>query len=744
MQSLLYSYVATTLCLSAIAANAHAQSDNSNALNAVDIMTVIGTKMNANDISGSVVFIGPEELAKQSYTDINRVLLTVPGVNIQEEDGYGLRPNIGMRGSGGERSNKIVIMEDGVLMAPAPYSSPAAYYFPMTARMNAVEITKGPATVGYGPNTTAGAIHFFSTPIPDEASAKIRLFVSDQNRVQAHAWAGTRFDAGAFDVGVLLETYQDRAEGFKKIARGNTGFDIGDYVGKLGLYTKDGRHSLEFKYQRKNEISDETYLGLSDADFALTPYTRYAASQLDQMDNVHEIFQLTHSFNLNDNWSVTTIVYRTEFARNWYKLQDLPGGRSGCTNLSTILTNTAACDQELAILQGEQNSVDDVLRIRANNRAYYAQGIQTALGGRINIGRVQHDLVISARLHKDQVDRFQYQNRYRMDGGALVLTRANAPGTQANRLSDASALALYVEDRMDFGRLGVTAGLRFETVDSQQTRWSGPGRDTLTISRERSNSYDVWLPALSAKYDLTDALSVLGGVHRGFAAPSVGSPDDVSPEESTVFEGGLRYLGGQGMKLEAIGFFNDYSNMLGDCTNFATCQGGDIGDSNNAGEVNVIGLEVSGSVDLADIWAAQNSIPVSVSYSYTDTEFQNSFESDFDAWGNVLVGDELPYVPKNQLTISAGYITDNWGVNTLVNFVSKTRTRAGQGNIAAGDLIDGRTIVDASAYYALTDSVKLRIKAENLLDKIYAAARFPAGLRPGKPREVFAGVEIKF
>ena len=48
---------------------------------------------------------------------MNNLLGQVPGVNVYQEDGFGLRPNISLRGTSPERSSKITIMEDGVLMA---------------------------------------------------------------------------------------------------------------------------------------------------------------------------------------------------------------------------------------------------------------------------------------------------------------------------------------------------------------------------------------------------------------------------------------------------------------------------------------------------------------------------------------------------------------------------------------------------------------------------------------------------
>ena len=129
-------------------------------------VAIIGSKFNLKDIAGSAAFLDTQDIREHGVADVNRLLRRVPGVNLRQEDGFGLFPNISLRGVDAARNNKITIMEDGILTAPAPYSAPSAYYSPSTARMSGVEVLKGSSQVKYGPHTTGGAINFLSTAIP--------------------------------------------------------------------------------------------------------------------------------------------------------------------------------------------------------------------------------------------------------------------------------------------------------------------------------------------------------------------------------------------------------------------------------------------------------------------------------------------------------------------------------------------------------------------------------------------------
>ena len=214
-----------------------------------------------------------------------RVLRAVPGVYLQEEEGFGLRPNIGIRGSGLDRSARIALLEDGVLIAPAPYSAPSAYYFPTQRRMHSLEVLKGPASVVVGPRTTGGAINMISTPIPETTGGMIDLRVGDYNTNDAHLNFGNR--ARTFPGCSKLCRAKVTASRHRRTGRWRYRLRV---AGLHGQSSNVG--GFRFKLGYTEQTSDETYLGLTDADFAADPNRRYAASAGDVFDSEHEQYQV--------------------------------------------------------------------------------------------------------------------------------------------------------------------------------------------------------------------------------------------------------------------------------------------------------------------------------------------------------------------------------------------------------------------------------------------------------------------
>jgi Fe(3+) dicitrate transport protein len=571
--------------------------------NSMEHVAIVGSSDDVKKMSGSAYVVDSEELAKFEYSDIHRVLRQIPGVYVQQEDGYGLRPNIGIRGAGGSRSEKITLLEDGVLIAPAPYSGPSAYYFPTTGRMSAVEVLKGPESISQGPYTVGGAINLISTPIPSAASGELQLELGEDGESRVHAWYGD----SAEQYGWLVETHQHDADGFKQIDRSerDTGLNKEDYMVKLRLNSEQGAelyNQLDIKLQYSTEVSNQSYLGLTDSDFDADSNRRYGLSELDQMDNEHAGINVSHLIVFSEELSLKTTAYYNDFERDWFKLSG--GG-------SLIKQANAGDANAIGVLQGTIDSED--IAVKHNAREYESYGVQSTLTWKFEFAGMQHDLDIGGRWHEDEVDRFQPTEIYDQVNGSLVYQSTTQPSSSNNRVEQAEALSLFLVDHIALtDRLDITAALRYEDYETDQTRYGDLGRDA--ISSFASSSNDETLLGLGATYQVNDQWSLLAGVHQGFAPAGVASTDD--PEESTNYEAGVRF-NNERLSAEAIYFFSDYKNSVQYCT-FANPCGGQTAGSISQGEAEIVGLELLINYELSTHNAY--SMPLTFSYTYTDAE----------------------------------------------------------------------------------------------------------------------------
>jgi Fe(3+) dicitrate transport protein len=686
------------------------------------------------DLPGSAQALTAEELHRDhsAFTDVHKAVFRLPGVNVQEEEGFGLRPNIGMRGTGSERSSKITLMEDGVLIAPAPYTAPEAYYFPVTGRMESVEVRKGSSQIKYGPRTIGGALNLVSKPIPDrlQVSAAIGGGQHGTGRFQGSVGDSYR------NFGWLGQGYVIRTDGFKKVdGGGDAGYDLQDFLVKFRANTDpDARvyQAFTVKLGYYNQTSGSTYLGITDEDFGLTPNRRYAASQEDVFRGDQQQYQLQHYIQPSEALNVTTTFYRNDFRRNWYKLQSVLG-----EGIGTVMADPSAFVQELDILRGADSEAD-ALTLRANNRSYFGQGVQSVLGLRAGAGEVEHGIEVGVRYHADREDRFQNEDGFRMVGGRMERTSVGAPGSQANRVSDASAWAFYVQDAISIRRWTVTPGLRYETIGFESVDYGSadPTRSEPPVGA-RESRVAALIPGVGVNYSASGALDLFMGIHKGFGPTGARATDETEPERSLNYEAGARLRGG-GFEAQVIGFFSDYGNVLGRAT-LSNSENG-TGDIYNGGEVDVLGVEVMAQYD--PLVGSSLALPIRLAYTFTDAEFRSAFASDFEPWGVVEAGDKLPYIAPHQLQLDAGLEREHWFAKVDLRLQSPMRTAAGQGAIAAGEGTDGYAVVGFMGEYALTRWASAFVAGENLTDARYIVARRPAGPRPGLPRTISAGIRV--
>ncbi|MCA2977924.1 MAG: TonB-dependent receptor, partial [Myxococcaceae bacterium] len=565
-------------------------------------------------ITGSAVTLTQEDLERRELNDVHRVLGEVPGVYFREEDGLGLRPNIGLRGANPDRSAKVTLMEDGLLFAPAPYAAPAAYYFPLITRMVGLEVYKGPAAIRFGPQTIGGAINLRTREVPKAPLLGLDVALGSRFQARAHGVAAVGTDTW----GLLAEGVFLRDDGFKVLDRGgNTGFERSELMLKGRLSPGDAwRQQAEVKATLSFEDSRETYLGLSPEDFEASPTRRYATTALDRMQ--------WSRLSVTGRWSaqpmpwltLSAAAYRHSFARVWNRLDRFRRG-PGLYELLSRPVRGGLDGQYLQVLRGAEDSAgtDESLVVLNNGRAFVSQGVQLEAVARAATGPVQHELEAGLRFHHDEIRRNHTATGYAVVGGALSRDEVPVAQDALNRAL-ARAGALHLHDTMTWGRLLVSPGLRVELID---TAFS----DDLS-GRVARSLQAVPLLGVGAVVALPLGLNVFGGVHQGFSPVTPGQSRDVLPERALHAELGLR-APSRRRRLELVGFWSEYSNITGECTGSTGCLDDRINQQFNGGAARIVGLEALAS--LAVPLPGDVELVPQVTYTLTSARFLSDFTS---------------------------------------------------------------------------------------------------------------------
>jgi len=674
-----------------------------------------GRRETLERIPGSIEVIDPELLARSHPFNFSEALRKATGVNVRDEEGFGLRPNIGLRGLNPTRSSKVLLLEDGLFVTYAPYGDNASYYHPPIERFQSIEVMKGSSQIAYGPVTVGGVINYLTPAPPLHPSGYAMVTTGNRDFLDAKVAYGGTWGM----TGLLLDATRKQGDG----ARDNVYSEVNDFTLKL-VQTLGPRQTLTFKGNYYGEESNVTYSGLRQAEYEQDPRQNPFANDFFYGDRIGA--SATHSFLLRPDTLLTTQLYGMAFSRDWWRQSSNSGQRpndSADPNCGGMANLNATCGIEGRLRDYSHFGVDS--RVRFGHGLFGARS-EAELGG---------------RLHFEDQDRIQ-QN------GDGPTSRSGVTVEDNERKND--AYSLFVQNRTLLGDWTITPGVRVEGVSYERTNHLANGGAGVSGTTDLVQ----WVPGIGASYRIGAAGTAFGGVHRGWAPPrtedvirnATGGVVELDPELSWNYELGVRSEPSPGLRVDATWFRMDYENQVVP----ASVAGGQGATLTNGGKTRHQGFEMGARLDFGAAFSTPLDLFARVAYTFVPTaEFQGERFSNIPGSSTVSVeGNRLPYAPENLLNVSFGYKHSSGldlfleGVLVGEQFADDLNSLDPSADGQRG-LIPGYTLWNATASYDWEEiRSTLFVTVKNLTDELYIADRV-RGIVPGSPQLVQVGVRFR-
>jgi Fe(3+) dicitrate transport protein len=687
-----------------------------------------GTR-SGTESSGSAAVIDGRTLEESRVFNVNEALRKVPGVHVREEEGVGLRPNIGIRGLNPTRSTKTLLLEDGLPLSFAPYGDNASYYHPPIDRYESIEVSKGSQVIRFGPQTAGGVINYITPEPQKEFGGLVGLAAGTRGYLNAHVMATGN--------GAILDLYRKESDG----ARDNMHSRLDDLNFKWAGQLNDD-HKLVLRATYFKEYSQLTYSGLTQAEYTNLG-ARYNPFKNDFFDASRTGLSATHEVRLNADTKVLTSVYGAYFDRDWWR-------QASDTGTSGTALNCQGQDGGLR-LSGTgltDNQLNDC-KMQGRLRQYTTMGIDSRLSTKHQAFGLGNALEVGFKLH------YEHQRRRQQNYDKYTdYLSGQGMKTAENQLRQTEAISAFLSNRAEFNeRLAVTPILRIENIRNKRTFYAADANavgdaDSGTFTR----SFTEVIPGIGATYQLDHLNVIYGGMHKGFSPPRVedsfaqsGASVDLNSEKSINMELGVRSRPTDNLNFDVAFFRNDFSNLV--------AVGSIAGGSTNYSEGKALmqGIEASGQLDRL-IPQIEGNLFSRLSMTYLPTAEQSSTFNRPGGAGTIAgtgAGKRLPYAPEFLLNLTLGYrAPSNWNARAEYVFIGKqysdfanTVTPSATSNGQTG-LIDAYGIWNVVTNYTV-GSATLFITAKNLTNQTYIVDR-TRGIQVGMPRTLQAGIKYAF
>ena len=687
---------------------------------AVTSMEVLGQSTEALlETPGSVFLLDRREVRESHAMDANEVLRRIPGVVVNEQSGpVGMRLNIGIRGLNPDRSRSVLMLEDGLPVAIAPYGEPEMYYSPQIDRMSHVEVVKGSGQILYGPQTVGGVINFVTPEPPARLHGEFDLQGGQRGFFTGFGSIGSSSEDQK--VGWLMNYLHKRGDGWRDFF-----FNIDDLNTKFIMKPSDA-HTFTLKAGYYDENSNSTYLGLTTPMFLADPNQNPVATDFLKVRRFNGSLSHTVALNANTIWSSSLFGYTT--VRDWARA-NFDRADAGRSYLGVFGDRT--------IPGGAIFLRNDSLN---RNRQFGVYGAQTGVSTQKSWGGMRHAIDAGVRYVAERMDDQQVE-------GSAVDARTGALRDDEDRYG--RAFSAFIQDRIFLTpKLILTPGVRLEHYDFERhilrTRVGGVPTN---VDRRAGNTVTKVIPGLGASYQVNQALALFGGVHRGFAPPRVkdavttaGVDLQLDAELSWNYEAGVRLMANRAVRGEFTFFRLDFDNQIIP----GAQSGGAVTTLVNAGQTLHQGVESSLRVEWSQLfkWSWQ---------FYTDVRHMHLTTAKFtrDA---LFLNNRLPYAPRQTFAFLVGARQRRgFGTQLDASYVASqfadNRMTVAPSNDGTIGQIPGYTVWNVNADYVLEREgfeVRPYFTVKNLTDRRYVASRAPQGIQPGMFRQLNIGVRFSF
>ena len=678
-------------------------------------------------VPGSVSFIDQNELKTLNPISGNEAIRRSPGVHVVDEEGIGMRVNIGIRGLDPDRSRSVLVMEDGIPVALAPYGEPEMYYSPTIDRMAGVEILKGSGQVLFGPQTIGGVVNYITANPPQEEEGAVRIQGGQGGYFSGMVSYGNTFG----NTGISANLLKKRADQV-----GYAGFDITDLNTKL-LFNLNPKSSLGVKLGVYNETSDATYIGLTQTMYNSGDQDFTQMAPEDRLDVRRYSLSFSHQYEFNTKVRLRTTAFGYTTTRNWNR-QDFSRNR-GSNNPPSNWTGK---------VWGDLNEPGGAVFMRNStgnrNRQFEVAGIEPRLEVDYNLFAKKSELIVGTR--------YLYERAYeqRVNGTKAGVSSGNLV---EDEVRTGYALSSYLQNKLNLSeKFLVSAGIRMENFDYNRDinrrSFGGIVKDTVLVA---GNVITEVIPGVGFNYKPSQQVSFFGGAHRGFAPPRVkdaisnaGEVYQLDAEKSWNYELGLRTDFQNLLFLEFTGFYMDFSNQIIPVSESSGGQGTGLV---NGGATVHKGIEGAVIFDFSRILGMKRTkLIYDINAAYVDARFsEDRFLGEVNISGN-----KTPYAPSYFINSALTLETHNGlGVRLNGNFVGNQYTdeKNTKEGSASGELgqIPSYFVLDAVLNYKVEQwNTKFNLSVKNLTDERYITSRRPQGIRLGLPRFITAGLEFRF